>query len=181
MTTEGTIEQHEGRVTFRYQRLFNHSIEKVWRAITDPDELARWLGTKPELDLRVGGQYVLVHTSPDGSKVQRVEDKVVRLEPPRLFEHTFWLEVNPSALVTWELTPTDEGTRLDLTHALDRADLAAAATIGGGEDIVTVISRNAAGWHQLLDRITALLDGGGRPWSQSAHQDLQQRYAAMVD
>ncbi|HEX4225825.1 MAG TPA: SRPBCC family protein [Pseudonocardiaceae bacterium] len=181
MTTQGTIEQHEGRVSFRYERLFNHPIETVWRAITDPEELAQWLGSKPELDLRVGGRYVMIHTSPDGSKEQRVEDRVVRLEPPRLFEHTFWLEVNPSALVTWELTPTGDGTRLDLTHALDRADLAAAATIGGGEDIVTVISRNAAGWHRLLDRITAQLDDVAQPWSRSAQQELQQRYASMVD
>jgi uncharacterized protein YndB with AHSA1/START domain len=178
--TDGTIERRDGQVTFRYQRLLNHPVDRVWRAITDPDELAKWLGTRPELDLRVGGQYVMIHTTADGSKAHRVEDKVIRLEPPRLFEHTFWLEVNPSALVTWELTPTETGTRLDLTHALDQADLAAAGQLGGGEDIVTIMARNAAGWHQLLDRVSALLEGADRDWSQKAHQDLQQRYAAMV-
>jgi uncharacterized protein YndB with AHSA1/START domain len=102
---------------------------------------------------------------------------VVRLEAPRLFQHTFWLELNPSALVTWELTPIEEGTRLDLTHELDLADVRAVA---GRESIVTILSRNAAGWHQLLDRVTALVDGTDRSWSQSAHQDLQQRYSAKV-
>lgn len=174
--TDGTIEQRDGRVTFRYQRLLNHPIERVWRAITDPAELSSWLGVKAELDLRVGGRYVLVHRSPDGSTEQRVEDKVVRLEPPRLFEHTFWLELNPSALVTWELTPVEAGTRLDLTHALDLADIKAAGQVAGGADIVTIMSRNGAGWHRILDLLGADLDGTEPP----EDPDRQQRYAAML-
>jgi uncharacterized protein YndB with AHSA1/START domain len=174
---DGTIEQRDGRVAFRYRRELRHPIDKVWRAITDPDELAQWLGTKPELDPRVGGLYVMIHTTADGTKAQRVEDKVVRFTPPRLFQHTFWQELNPSALVTWELTPTEDGTRLDLTHELDRADMESVAV---RESIVTIISRNAAGWHGLLDRITKLVDGAEQPWTLAAHQDLQERYAALV-
>lgn len=171
--TDGTIEQRDGRVIFRYRRLLNHPIEKVWRSITDPAELSQWLGVQAEVDLRVGGAYVLVHRSPDGTTSQRVEDKVVRLEPPRLFEHTFWLELNPSALVTWELTPTNDGTRLDLTHALDLADVHAVA---GQEDIITILSRNGAGWHRILDLLGAELAGT----RHVEDQDLRQRYAAML-
>lgn len=177
MTDDGTIDQRDGRVVFRYQRELRHPIDRVWRAITDPDELAQWLGTRPELELRVGGLYVMIHTSPDGATVQRVEDRVVRVEPPRLFEHTFWRELNPSALVTWELTPSGDGTRLELTHELDRGDV---ESVAGQDSIVTIMSRNAAGWHRLLDRVTALLDGAGQPWELAAHQDLQRHYAALV-
>lgn len=173
---DGTIEQRDGRVTFRYQRELRHPIERVWHAITDPTELSRWLGVRAELDPRVGGTYALVHRSPDGSTEQRVEDKVVRLEAPRLFEHTFWLELNPSALVTWELTSTGNGTRLDLTHALDLADIRAAGQVAGGEDIVTIMSRNGAGWHRILDLLGADLDGTEPP----ADPDRRQRYAAML-
>lgn len=179
MTGDGTIERRDGKVIFRYQRQLGHPVEKVWRAITDPDELAQWLGTRPELDLRVGGLYVMIHTSPDGSAPQRVEDKVVRLEPPRLFQHTFWLELNPSALVTWELTPAGTGTRLDLTHELDVADMEAVA---GQDSIVTMMSRNASGWHILLDRIAAALDGQTiQGWPKDAQQVVQQRYATQLD
>ena len=174
--TDGTIEQRDGRVTFRYRRLLNHPIDRVWRAITDPAELSEWLGAKAELDLRVGGVYALVHRAPDGSSEQRVEDKIVRLEPPRLFEHTFWLELNPSALVTWELTPTETGTRLDLTHAVDLADLKAAGQLAGGADIVTIMSRNGAGWHRILDLLGAELDGTEPP----SNENLRERYAAML-
>ena len=177
--TDGTIEQHDERVTFRYQRQLRHSIDKVWRAITDPDELAVWLGTRPELDLRVGGLYVMIHTTADGSAPLRVEDKVVAVQPPRLFQHTFWLELNPSALVTWELTPTEDGgTRLDLTHELDLADM---KSVAGQESIVTIMSRNASGWHVLLDRITEALTGNGQQdWPKAAQQVLQRRYATQL-
>ena len=176
--TDGTIEQRDGRVIFRYQRQLRHPIERVWRSITDPDELAHWLGTKPELDLRVGGLYVMIHTSPDGAKKLRVEDKVVRLEPPHLFQHTFWLELNPSALVTWTLTPTDEGTRLDLTHELDLADM---QSVAGQESMVTIMSRNASGWHILLDRIAEALAGNeSESWPKAAQQVLQERYATLL-
>ncbi len=174
--TDGTIEQRDGRVTFRHQRLLNHPIDRVWRAITDPAELSSWLGAEAELDLRVGGVYALVHLGPDGGREQRVEDRVVRLEPPRLFEHTFWLERNPSALVTWELTSTDNGTLLDLTHAVDLADIKAAGEVAGGEDIVTIMARNGAGWHRILDRLGADLDGTEPP----EDPDRRQRYAAML-
>ncbi|HEX3779111.1 MAG TPA: SRPBCC family protein [Pseudonocardiaceae bacterium] len=179
--TDGTVEQRDGRVTFRYERLLNHSVEAVWQAITDPEQLARWLGTRPEIDLRPGGEYVTVHTSPDGATTHRVVDTVVRLEPPHLFEHTFWVQVNPSALVTWELTPVSERARLDLTHAVDLADLkAAAGTVANGDDLVTMLARNGAGWHRLLDKLTSVLDGTEPAWSPAAQQALQQHYAALV-
>lgn len=178
--TDGTIEQRDGRVSFRYQRELTHPIERVWRAITDADELAHWLGTKPELELRVGGLYVLIHTSPDGTQSQRVEDRVVRLEPPHVFAHTFWAELNPSALVTWTLTPTGTGTRLDLTHELDITDMQAVA---GQESIVTMMSRNASGWHILLDRLSAEIDGEDvdQAWPKGTQQALQERYASLLD
>lgn len=177
----GTVEQRDGRVTFRYQRLLPYAVDTVWRAITDPDQLAHWLGSRPEIDLRPGGEYVTVHTSPDGQRTDRVVDTVVRLDPPRVFQHTFWAKVNPSALVTWELTPVEEGTRLDLTHAVDLADIEAVASDApNGADIVTVLSRNAAGWHRLLDKLTAALDGSDPSWSPENQRALQQRYAELL-
>ena len=121
----------------------------------------------------------MIHTNAEGTGQQRVEDKVVRLEPPRLFQHTFWLELNPSALVTWELTPTEDGgTRLELTHELDLADM---QSVAGQDSIVTMMSRNASGWHILLDRITETLAGNGKQdWPKAAQRAVQQRYATQL-
>jgi uncharacterized protein YndB with AHSA1/START domain len=173
---DGSIEQHDGRVRFRYERRLRHPVETVWRAITDPAHIEAWIGARPEIDLRPGGEYVTYHGAGD-----RVLDHIVRLEPPRLLEHTFWQQVNPSALVTWELSPIPEGCRLLLTHALDLADARAAAeTLARGDGIATILSRNGAGWHRLLDKLTDTLDGRTTPWSAADQQALRQRYAAQL-
>jgi uncharacterized protein YndB with AHSA1/START domain len=173
---EGTIEQRDGRVTFRYQRHLRHSIEVVWKAITDPTEIERWTGSRPEIELKVGGAYVTYHRGSD-----RVVDRILRLEPPHLFEHTFWVQVNPTAVVTWELNPTEDGCDLALTHSLSLDDVRqAAATVAARDDLLTILSRNGAGWHRLLDKLTAALDGRPSNWSESDQKELRERYAAQL-
>jgi hypothetical protein len=38
----GSLETVDGRPTLRFERRYNHPVERVWRAITDPDELRHW-------------------------------------------------------------------------------------------------------------------------------------------
>jgi uncharacterized protein YndB with AHSA1/START domain len=174
--SDGTIEQGDEMVTCRFERLLRHPVEVVWRAITEPDEIDRWMGTRPEIDLRPGGHYITHHRTGD-----RVVDRITRLEPPRLLEHTFWEHVNPSARVTWELSPAGDGCRLVLTHRLSLEDVRrAAATVAAGDDIVTIISRNCAGWHRLLDMLAATLDGPPAPRTDQGHKALQEHYAALL-
>jgi uncharacterized protein YndB with AHSA1/START domain len=174
--TDGTVERDGDRVTFRYERRLKHPIDKVWHAITDPDELERWSGMRPELDLRVDGDYVTTHM-----ETLRVVDKVLRVHAPHLFEHTFWVHVNPSATVTWNLSPTDGGTLLVLRHSLTMDDVKnAAETVAAGMSPLDILARNGAGWHHLLDLLTATLDGGAAPFSQEAEDTLRERYAAQL-
>jgi uncharacterized protein YndB with AHSA1/START domain len=172
--SEGSIEQRDGRVTCRYERHLRHPVETAWKAITDPGEIERWTGSRPEIELRPGGQYVSYHRGGD-----RVVDRVTRVEPPRLFEHTFWVSINPTALVTWELSRTGEGCRLVLTHSLDIDDVRTAAQ-AFGNDITAILSRNGAGWHRLLDKLAGTLDGRTTNWSEQDQKILQERYAAML-
>ncbi len=39
------------------------SVERVWSAITSPDEIAKWFGDKAEVDLRPGGPALFGWTS----------------------------------------------------------------------------------------------------------------------
>jgi uncharacterized protein YndB with AHSA1/START domain len=174
--TDGTIEQCDDIVTFRYERDLRYPIDAVWQSITDPEEIERWMGTRPEIDLKPGGRYISHHGTGD-----KVVDRVERVEPPYLFEHTFWVEVNPSALVTWELTPTDDGCRLVLTHTLSMEDVKSAAeSVARGDSVSLILSRNAAGWHQLLNKLGATLDGHDAPWSDEAHGALLDKYGALL-
>jgi uncharacterized protein YndB with AHSA1/START domain/DNA/RNA-binding domain of Phe-tRNA-synthetase-like protein len=159
--SDGTIEQADGRVTFRFERRLRHPIDVVWKAITDPAEIEAWFGGRVEIELKPGGHYISHHRGG-----VRVVDRIVRLEPPTVLEHTFWEHVNPSALVTWELCPIDEGCVLVLTHSIAMDDVrAAAATVALGDDETIILSRNAAGWHHLLDMLEAALDGRSLEWS----------------
>ena len=38
----GTQQTVEGRPALRFERRLDHSVERVWRAVTEPAELARW-------------------------------------------------------------------------------------------------------------------------------------------
>jgi uncharacterized protein YndB with AHSA1/START domain len=152
---EGTIDRRDGRVTFHYERRLRHPIEVVWQAITDPAEIEHWTDNRPEIDLRPNGEYVSYHRDGD-----RVVDRILRLEPPWLFEHTFWVHVNPSAVVTWELSSVDDGCQLVITHSLSLDDVRRAAeTVARGDDLTFILSRNGAGWHRLLDKLAQCLDG----------------------
>lgn len=161
---EGAIERDGAFVVFRYVRPLARPVPQVWAAITEPDRIARWFGSRPEIDAQPGGAYVVEH-----GNGMRVEDRVLRVEPPTLFEHTFWAQLNPDATVTWELaedgTAVDgaaeagDAARLTLTHRLSDADIDnALATVAAGDDRGAVIARNAAGWRRLLDRLEAALD-----------------------
>ncbi len=109
-TIEGTIEK----------RLeLSASPERVWKAITDPAEIARWFGDSAELDLRPGGDGVFGWDK-HGDFAVRIEV----FEPPRRLSWRWAREPGTaiddgvSTLVEWMLTPrADGGTTLELRES----------------------------------------------------------------
>jgi len=126
----GTYETIDGKPAVRFERVYPHPVEHVWRSVTVPDELAHWFPTTVEVDLREGG--AMVFTFP-GGEMEPMDGSVVELDPPRRFAFMWGKE-----LLRFELAPDGEGTRLTLTHLISNADEAA---------------RNAAGWHACLDKL----------------------------
>ena len=51
----GTYETYEGKPAVRFERVYPHPVERVWRSITVPEELATWFPSTVEVDLREGG------------------------------------------------------------------------------------------------------------------------------
>ena len=73
--------------------VFDAPIEDVFRAWTDPDELAAWYGPASmrtpreniQIDLRVGGRYELTMVSIDGGDREfTIGYEIVELSPPEL-------------------------------------------------------------------------------------------------
>jgi uncharacterized protein YndB with AHSA1/START domain len=88
---------------------------RVFEAITDPQQMARWWGqaglyrvTQQQVDLRVGGKWRSDGVGADGTAFY-VEGEYLEIDPPRLLVHT-WITSYGGGLKTvvrWELEVTD--------------------------------------------------------------------------
>lgn len=108
--------------------------ERVFRALTNPAELAQWWGAegvyrteKWEVDLRPGGKWKSYIAVPEGAEMsdprtpeqQTVEGEYITVDPPRLLEFTW----SPSwdgfqvTRVRCEIEPTATGSRLTVIHS----------------------------------------------------------------
>jgi uncharacterized protein YndB with AHSA1/START domain len=105
----------------------------VWRAMTEPGLLGEWLDSVVELDVRPGGDGVLVE--PDGA-VRRA--RVDEVQPERRLALRWWPEdgSGPPSTVELELEATTGGTRLVVTETLAPGAPSAApvASAAGGAD-----------------------------------------------
>jgi len=107
----GTYESYEGKPAVRFERVYPHPVERVWRSITVPEELATWFPSTIEGDLREGG--ALRFSFPD-EIVEPMDGRVVELDPPKVFAFLWGKD-----LLRLELAPEGDGTRLTLTQTLE--------------------------------------------------------------
>jgi uncharacterized protein YndB with AHSA1/START domain len=95
-----TLEPAGDRHTLRFERRLDHSPERVWRAITDADELRHWF--PPEEPVTV-----------------------TESDPPRLLAGTWFGDE-----LRFELTPDGDGCVLVFTHTFEDRDTAARSAAG---------------------------------------------------
>lgn len=137
------------RYTMRHVRIYPHPVERVWDAITDDEQVSKWMGFPVRFDLRVGG------TCQWGTDTSFFTTDIVRLEPPRLIEH---------AGMRFELEPHPEGCRFVFTHSFEPGhtyeglphDLG--GDLPGGPD-TPWRPGFVGGFHTAFDGLGAVLDG----------------------
>ncbi|WP_404312856.1 SRPBCC domain-containing protein [Agrococcus terreus] len=126
----------------------------VWRALTDPEQLPRWMPdpTLPivrcEMDVRPGGRYRWVHRTALGELV--VAGEYLQVEPERTLQHTMAVEGRrePGTVVTVRLEEAAGGSVVTVHEAFSSSGLRdRAARRGAGV---------AAASYERLD---ALLEG----------------------
>jgi len=88
-------------------------LERVFQAITDPEQMSRWWGqnglyriTERAADLRPGGKWWCAGVGADGTKFS-VEGEYLEVDPPRRLVHT-WIASYQGPLKTvvyWDLEP----------------------------------------------------------------------------
>jgi uncharacterized protein YndB with AHSA1/START domain len=132
------------------ERRLAHPAEKVWRALTEPSELAGWFPAAVEVDLRLDGRIAFEFPGGEDDFVEDPDNTgVVRAyEPPHLLEYSWGAEV-----LRWELSPTGDGCLLVLTATYDDRPGSASFT---------------SGWLLCLDALDRVLGGSAVPGDGSA-------------
>ena len=128
----GTLAREGDRWTLTFTRHLPHPQDRVWRAVTEPEQLAAWFPQQIVGERRTGARLRFVSSVGDP-----FEGEMLVYEPPSVLELTWGTD-----RLRIELRPDGVGTVLTLIDTFD--DLGKAA-------------HDAAGWHECLDRLGAEL------------------------
>lgn len=153
----------DGRYVLRFERHIAHPPERVWRALTEPDQLRQWFPTDIEGERRPGAKirFVFREDAPRAEDMpellegdpEDLDGEFIEFDPPRLLAYT-WGDED----LRWELEPTADGCRLVFTHGFtERSGIPHPA--GPRKKA----ARTAAGWDVSLAWFEALLDHGDAP------------------
>jgi uncharacterized protein YndB with AHSA1/START domain len=158
-----TLQTEEGRATLRFERSLRHGQARVWRAVTDPEELRAWFPAAVIYEPRVGAPMQFDFGGEHSMDVWPGE--VLEFDPPRAFAF-LWGEDT----LRFELVPEGDGTRLVFTHSF--------AHEPGKE------ARDAAGWEACFEAFDALLQGrikrpGDADWG-GYHERYLERFGDLT-
>ncbi len=98
--------------------------ERVFQAISDPQQAVRWWGEEGkyrlsefQMDVRVGGKWSCSGFSANMGGPITVHGEFLEVDPPRKLAYTWTSSWMPVATeVRWELEAQGNGTMLKLTH-----------------------------------------------------------------
>lgn len=164
--TEGLLRAEGDRAGVRFERRYDATPDELWSALTEPDRLGRWLANVVEIDLRVGGRFLLRWEEGDGT--QETDGTIRALEPGKVLELDWTYPGEPDSVARFELRPDGDGTIL----VLDHRGLPPGSIAGYG-----------AGWHSHLDSLEAHLRGGEADWTarfQELGPDYERQAEAIV-
>ncbi|QIG48301.1 SRPBCC family protein [Nordella sp. HKS 07] len=155
---EVSRELGDGEATLVFIRRLRHPPAKVWRALIEPGEQLEWMPFVASRALDRVGPFSLRMTDQENGPESVAEVTVVESQRCLAFQ---W----GADLLTWELEPDGDGTRLTLRHRTKTPDM---------------ISSFAAGWHICLDVLALYLDG--RPVGRIVGKDaLDHGWPALND
>jgi uncharacterized protein YndB with AHSA1/START domain len=149
MDTMGEVLRDRDRIGLRFVRHFSHPLERVWRAITESDQLRYWMPCDIVGERRAGADIELPFWPAQVAKYQ-LEETSLRgsievWKPPQIFQWTWGGDV-----LRFELERGDGETILTFTTWLESPDPDSAGSAAGG-------------YHVCLDQLGLLLDTGAAP------------------
>ena len=127
---------------------YPHPPERVWRTLTEPALISRWLMDVEAFEPRVGCRFQFI-TKPAPGFDGVIHCEVLEADPPRRLSYS-WRSgrAKTPTTVLWQLVREGEGTRLVFDHTGFRGP--------GGFFVRTLLGR---GWgHKLRDYLPLLLE-----------------------
>jgi uncharacterized protein YndB with AHSA1/START domain len=149
-----------GRPAVRFARPYAAAPARLWAALTEPGQLARWFEATGG-DLRAGGTFAIRFP---GDPPYEKTGRILRCARGRSFTITWIDPPHPEARLCVELCQDGDNTTLALAHGPLPRELAADYGLG---------------WHSYLDRLAAFL-GGGAATDRGGQARLLAHYAAQA-
>src|SRR3546814_8444458 len=98
MTRDGELMDIDGRPALRFERTYAHPMERVWRAVTSPEEMAAWFPSSVQGERAVGAALVFDDedqraAAREAGEPTRVDGTLFRVtvvayDPPKVFSVT---------------------------------------------------------------------------------------------
>jgi len=143
-------------------RSYAASLEKLWRAWTEPEHFIKWYGPKGftiprcEIDLRVGGRHLWSMKSADGRQMYYagVYKEIVPME--RIvytdgFSDSEGNEISPAEMGMPADSPSSMDVTVSFTHEGGKTTVTV-SHVGGGKG-----DHAAMGWEQAFDKLGSFL------------------------
>ena len=100
----------------RMERMLNASPSKVWDALTIPGQMKEWYFDVKGFKLETGNEFTFTGRGPEGVAYLHL-CKITEIIPGKKLSYTWRYEgYEGTSLLTFELLPEDNGTKLKLTH-----------------------------------------------------------------
>lgn len=151
----GELDRSGDAWRLKFTRVLPNPPERVWRAITEPAELAAWFPTTIDGERIAGADLTFRFRD---NQAPPFDGRMIACEEPRLLEF-MWGDDQ----IRIELESISGGTQLTLYDTLEQNGKA---------------SRDAAGWHVCLDDLNTHL-GGGDGSELQTWRPLNERYVEV--
>lgn len=158
----GKISVDGNTATIMFERRLPHSIDIVWKAITDPEQRKQWYGPTT-MEPKEGGTIETIAEGPPAPvEVRRSSGTIIVWDPPNVFEYKEESANVGTTTVRYELAADGNSTVLRL--------------INSGINISDAFGY-APGWHVFIDRLTSHLNGEQLPEWGVRYSEVQPEYS----
>jgi uncharacterized protein YndB with AHSA1/START domain len=125
------------------EHVFDHTIDKVWHAITQAEEISAWF---IKADFKAEKGYKYTFTAEPNEKGCTVISGEVKSASPYLLVYT-WIvgDTKTETTVSWALESTSNGTKLTLKHS--------GISNYGGETAIAMFESFGDGWSNCLNSL----------------------------